>query len=600
MANTNTNFQKHPEYKKQMKHLADLITKDQTGKGKFSVIGVEAGVGKSRETDKAIARYLNNVMEWDRKFLIVKRFQEDVYESAARINRLCKNHHVAIGITQDEWRQFLKGQDFSRIEMYQVVIITHVRYRSLSQQSQEYFRAFFEKGRHTLIIDEQLEVPVLSYNDRTFGNILSCLNYEFKDMLDELCKPLQNELKRLKQDAKSNYLHMAFPIVENRLIREFEEFINAHYFLNDNHKNEVRTFIDFLYNLETVTCLYNPAFNGIGARISSLCLGLDRWTLQNNIILDASAGLDKRYDYSNDMKTDIQPNFVDHYNFTFNHVRFNSSRANKSKTEDFYPKITALIREKCNAGDKVLVVTHENDEKTVIQHLQAQGYKFGSDRMGRDIAVAHFGEIIGKNRWKDFNQVWIIASPNIPVEVYPLYWCFFAQQPITDENLYLKRTDGKFGFTEQKFEDIRIGCLVSDIYQAIKRIDREVKRQSQINIVASDDEVVTQVKNQLQNVNVGWTIELDVKYKEGKKKNEPGRRGRRSNRIDEMKNLLLYELEPGEHQKKDLYDRLGWKSNGKTGSIWTKPEITKLDTQEIIKISKHTIVKQAINTLISA
>jgi hypothetical protein len=538
-------------------------------------------------------------MEWDRKFLIVKRFQEDVYESANRINRLCKNHHVAIGITQDEWRQFLKEQDFSRIEMFQVVIITHVRYRSLSQKSQERYRAFFEKGRHTLIIDEQLEVPVLSYNDQTYGDILSCLNYEFKDMLDELCKPLQNELKRLKQDAKSNYLHKAFPIVENRLIREFEEFINAHHFLNDDHKNKLRTFIDFLYNLETATCLYNPAFNGVGARISSLCLGMNRWTLQNNIILDASAGLDKRYDYSRDMVVDIQPNFVNHNNFTFNHVRFNSSRSNKSKTEDFYPKITTLIREKWNANDKVLVVTHKIDEKTVIQHLQAQGFKLGTDRMGRDIAVAHFGEIIGKNRWKDFNQVWIIASPNIQAEVYPLYWCFFAQQLITDENLYLKRPNGKFGFTERKFEDIRICCLVSDIYQAIKRIDREIKRQSQIYIVASDNEVVAQVRNQLNNVKIGEAIELDVKYKEGKKKNEPSRRGRKSNRIDKMRNLLLNELEPGEHQKKDLYDRLGWKQNGQTGSIWTKPEITDLDTKGI-KINKHTIVKYPINTLISA
>ena len=100
---------------------------------------------------------------------------------------------------------------------------------------------------------------------------------------------------------------------------------------------------------------------------------------------------------------------------------------------------------------------------TVIKHLQEKGFKLGSDRIGRDIAVAHFGEIIGKNRWKDFNQVWIIASPNIPVEVYALYWCFFAQQSSTDENLYLKKPNSKFGFAEQKLEDIRIGCLVSDI-----------------------------------------------------------------------------------------------------------------------------------------
>lgn len=37
-----------------------------------------------------------------------------------------------------------------------------------------------KKIRHTLIIDEQLEVPVSSYHDRTFGEVLSCLNYDYK------------------------------------------------------------------------------------------------------------------------------------------------------------------------------------------------------------------------------------------------------------------------------------------------------------------------------------------------------------------------------------------------------------------------------------
>lgn len=594
MANNNVaNFKKDPGYKKQMKHLAELITKGQIGKGKFVVLGIEAGVGKSRETDRAIARYLNNVNEWDRKFLLVKRFNEDVYESAKRINCFCKNHHVAIGITQDEWKQFLREQDFSRIEMYQVVIITHVRYRSLSQKSHEYYRTFFEKDRHTLVVDEQLEVPVLHYNDHTFGQISACLPYEFKDMIDRLCKPLQAELERCNLEKKNNYLLKAFPVVEKRLVSEFQERVNDHHFLNDNSKNTVRTFIDFLNNIETTTCLYNPAFAGKGARISALCLRLDRWTLENNIILDASAGLDKRYRFANDMQVDIQPNFVDHFKFTFNHVRFNPSRANKNQSEDFYPKITALIREKHFTKDKTLVVTHKYDEKTVIKHLEQNGFVFGNNRKGRDIAVAHFGEIIGKNHWKDFNNVWIVASPNIQVEVYALYWSFFAQKAITDENLCIKK-DGKFGFTEDKFEEIRKGCLASDIYQAIKRIDRDVKKQSQIYIVASDDEVVTKVRNQLKNVKVGETIELDVKYKDGKKKDEPGRRGRKSNRITEMRNLLLYKLEPGEHQKKDLYLKLGWKPNGQTGSIWTKPEITELEDKGVITINKHAIFKYAI------
>lgn len=588
--NSSMNFRKHPEYKKQMKHLAELITEGQTGKGKFIALGVEAGVGKSRETDKAIARYLNNVPEWDRKFLLVKRYKEDVYESAKRINTMCQNHHVAIGITEDEWAKFLNDQDFSRIEMYQVVIITHARYRGLSQTSQDYFRAFFEKDRHTLVIDEQLEVPVFSFSKKTFGEILACLSYDFKDILDLLCEPLHRELEGLMQGQHGNRLVKVNPEVDEQLIREFENRVNSHHFWNREDRNKVKLFIDFLYNLNTTTCLYNHAYGGRGGRISSLCLGLDRWTLQNNIILDANVGIDKRYKYAKDMQADVQPKFVDHNRFTFNHVNFNSSRTNKFYAVDFYPKVINMIVSKKSKEDKALIVTHKIDEGNVVKELEKQGFKLDNNRIGKDISVAHFGEIIGKNRWREFNQVWVIASPNIPMEVYALNWCFFAQRRIGMENLLLKRPDGSFGFRNDKFEDVRIGYLVSEIYQAIKRIDREVRKDSQIYVATDNKEVVASVMNQLKNVRVGEVIELDVTYKNDQEKGEPRRRGRKSNRVEEMKSLILNELQPGEYYKSQLYSRLGWEPNGQTGRIWSEPEIKALEPR-IISIERQKIVK---------
>ena len=591
-----TNFRKNPQYKKQMKHLAELITEGQTGKGKFVVLGVEAGVGKSRETDRAIARYLSNLEQWDRKFLLVKRFKEDVHESVKTINQLCPNHYVAIGITEEEWKDFLNKKNFSLIQSSQVVVITHARYRSLSQKSNEYFRTFFEADRHTLIVDEQIEIPAFAFTDNTYGEMIGILTRHNQDVIDKVCKPLHDELDRLEKEKKNNHLLKANPImVDNALIKELERRVSKQKIRSKKDRNKVNEFIDFLYNLGNTICLYNPADGWSEARLRGLCLELDRWTLENNIILDANAGIDKRFDYAADMSLDVQPRFVQHNNFTFNHVKFNSSKANKLLTADFYPKIAKLIKERQGPKDKTFVVTHEYDEKTVIKHLKKNGFKIDSDRMGRNIAVAHFGEIIGKNTWKDFNQVWVIASPNIPMEVYPLHWSLFAQQPITEENLLLRRPDGSFGFREQKFEDIRIGCLVSEIYQAVKRINRDMKKQSQIYVATHDEEVVTRVRNQLKNVTVGETIDPGVKPKDNKKKEEqPKRRGRRSNRVPEMRNLILNDLEPGEHQKKDLYNRLGWEVNGQTGRIWGKPEITELqEPLGLISIETRFIIKHA-------
>ncbi|MHB8125794.1 MAG: hypothetical protein ACYDEJ_09190 [Desulfitobacteriaceae bacterium] len=231
-------------------------------------------------------------------------------------------------------------------------------------------------------------------------------------------------------------------------------------------------FISFLKVLDGKNvCLYN------NERLSAFFGSSERWTLQNNIILDANAEIDRRYYYAKDIEIISFPKIFEYSNTVFYPVNFNASKSNIWKTKNYYEEIAKAVKEKHGSIYKTLIVTHKQDESKLINCLKSVGL----DDIGRgekynceDVAVAHFGAIIGKNYWREFNQVWVIASPNIPMEVYPLYWCYFAQSVIRNHKLTMVGSPGKYQFKNAIFEDIRFGCMVSEIYQAIKRINREV------------------------------------------------------------------------------------------------------------------------------
>ncbi|WP_378124936.1 hypothetical protein [Cohnella faecalis] len=66
--------------------LRDLILNAKTGADKFAVVNLEAGVGKSSETERIIIDHIEHMRTRNRlRFLIVKQFNEDVYKCAETI-----------------------------------------------------------------------------------------------------------------------------------------------------------------------------------------------------------------------------------------------------------------------------------------------------------------------------------------------------------------------------------------------------------------------------------------------------------------------------------------------------------------------------------
>lgn len=94
-------------YVRNSEHLGQLLTEGVTGHEKFLVVPLEAGIGKSLETDRIIGEYLASA--GPRGFLLVKKFVEEVNASTDRINAYQINELLipwAVGISHKNWRDY--------------------------------------------------------------------------------------------------------------------------------------------------------------------------------------------------------------------------------------------------------------------------------------------------------------------------------------------------------------------------------------------------------------------------------------------------------------------------------------------------------------
>ena len=311
-------------------------------------------------------------------------------------------------------------------------------------------------------------------------------------------------------------------------------------------------------------CLYN-----LGT-LSGVDRSFERWGLRNNIILDANGSLDRQYRYDPFVTIDRQTPIIDHSTTTLYQVDFNASKNNISKSKDFFEKISKLIIERKKESDKTLVVTQKQHLHTVEKCLQGV----------EGISVAYFGDIIGKNDWRDYTQVWVIANPLYRMETYPLRWSMASRKPLNRHHLTFIPEKGKLRFKNKDFEQIRFGCVVSEIYQAVKRINRDNTKEAEMYVLTSDDNVIKELQSHLKGVQIGETINFDV---ERKIEEAPKRRTQGEILAD-----LLQRMQPGEYDKSAIREHLGMEKSNFARSL-KDARIKDLELVNRVKISTRKI-----------
>lgn len=485
----------------QIEHLRKRITEDETGTDKFTVIPIEASIGKSRSTDRIVGEYIAN--GGTRTFLIIKPFIKDVKHTVAAINQCNDYETVAIGITSDDWKKYRHAL-YTLLDV-PVIVTTRERYKQLCT-NRKIAKEF--ANRHTLIIDEALDVDVYSFSENDLKWAESKLPSTLHEMLLKVCDGLLIAIQRLRPKEHAHHIVPCYPKLGDGVdLRNFRAMVYANLdVVEEESREQVRKFVTRVEMLYGNPCYYQ---NGtLYARDESF----HRFTLQNNIILDANGRMDATYKYDPCVSVDNMPLLTDHSQWTLTQVKFTSSASNIGQSDNYWEKVCELIKQKQTNNSRTFVVCHNKHQGNLDEMVKRQGI---------NVEIEHFGNIVGKNDWRDYDQVWIVGTPNVPAPVYPLRYAAAKGTTIPRTTIQMVRGSGKLTFADSWLESIKHSYVLCEVYQAIKRINRDNSKPAQVFVVTSDDKLISDLAAQMKNIRRTLTIQLDGVTVKGKEKRAP-------------------------------------------------------------------------------
>lgn len=548
-------------YTKQLETLSDLIINNETGKKRFAVFNMEAGLGKSRHTNEVIRRYFNAPSEnrqGHRKLLIVKAFKRDVEQCVNDLNQGGLQGRV-LGITSDNWTEW--RNQTHRFERFDVLTITHQRYMDLCLYS--YQRKMVSKGRHTLILDESINFPMYSFDERKYKHVQHIIQtWHLDDEYIEICRPLINMITDLKsRNGSNNHCFVCLPRIDMTKLAQFKNRIQVNSASLTDY-NAVLDFIECLALLYANECIYN---NGT---LSTVNPRHRLWGLKNNIILDAAGAINPLYHIGRNVRIVSQQNIINHEHSTMHWIKSNSSRTFINRCPDYLAEISKLIIQSYMPGRKTLLIIQKCFVEKLQEALASEGITdvaFGNEYTDQSVVIEHFGNLIGSNKYLDFSQCWILGMPNRRMESYLLNWKQYTNRPLKGNKLSIS-SGRRWGFRNPEFEKVRVGALINELYQCVRRVQRIAKPKADIFIITKSEEIINGVASQLLNIKQSEPVQLML---------------RTSNReltlYEKMRNLIL-ELEPGTYAKRDLRASIG------------------VSTNHFSDVCKHELIRGLINT----
>lgn len=494
----NCNTELLEEQKKQLKY--EIVYGEN--EGHFAVFDIEAGCRKTRTAEEALVE----LYKTGKKAIFVRQFNNDCRESMENINRLAgKEISFAYNnedVTSDMVRKI-------NLEKFSILIITHQKYRVLMMDSSK--RRGFSKGRTTLVIDEFLAAihPIsLDAKDIETYRALFKEDYILLRTFERAMYMITDFLKTWnKMDNVRKYVSLA----DKSPTKDFKKLIDL---IRANMTNEVlekyrckiqkssseSVNMNLLGEIKTIKILceklmeYKQLFGNMCLYFDKKLITTDRlykyWFLENNIMLDASGELQIAYSLNKEeFELKHCEKVLDHGKWKIINIPVTTTSSVKERITNFYDVVNAEINK---YGDDILVVG-KKDEMHFINVPEAnKGY---------------FGNITGSNQWYDKKNVAIIQTHNLSDVDYILKFLHYSKGKL-DENFNLNaRCIGRshkmiYSFTDERLESIRVYWIASEIYQAIKRVNRNMVHTTDVIIFLNNEKIISLVQEQMKNCNL--------------------------------------------------------------------------------------------------
>jgi len=499
------------EYERQKSLLKYYLTEYETGQDKFVVLNNEAGFSKSKLTDSCI------INETRRKYLLVKKYNDEKYQS---YENMMESIEVIWGNIPSDYVVVINANNsydyenvlVDRLTGAQVVIISHEKYKLLSRSGKI---GLYKKDRHTMIIDEYMEVPIVTINASYFNKIRSLFP---KDLgRDEFSKieDLFADIIEKEKDVKNMHLVklQKYKRILEELLNELETFYDANYDhydkilekLNNNLSHyDYKKFFTDIKSIISNQAIYSPFTKSISTYKS-----FDFWTLKNNIILDASGDILSEYKLNPQLFEIVPQKKVFDYSNTTVHIKrhrsykstidikFNSEGKDNSKERYFKP-IVKFIKANHFSADQTLIINYLEHQKYFKELQKIEG-----------IYLSYHGNILGKNDWRECNKLFINSTFNLPEEAYLLIYSFYSGKRLRKTDFRIETKDHRC-FKKKIIEQLKQNFILHNFYQEIKRINRDLIKEAHIYVITDNEYFISKIPELMKNVNVKFDYNIEL------------------------------------------------------------------------------------------
>ncbi len=501
----------------------------------FKVVDNECGFGKSTVALYGLLKYFNNYITRDNKAIWVTERIEDCEENAKKLNELTGLEDFAIAITGETTRALREEY----VRKYKVIFITHERYRRLSRYYNQDEKNSFKEGKHLLIIDEKINMQntitfCKTRNNEIVEEIKTLLGKKTGNEAIKIYKKIVNPfLKYLDTTTNRDVFKKGIIIDFKAELQQVESYIEQLKAIIKTNADEDKIYEDFkdkeyqtiyekIEDLREfyvgrciVDCLTYAKFSEICLQVPNYSMQM--WGLQNNIVLDATATIDLTYQYKDELFQMLhQKNVFNHKYWKIHCLDINCTTYGRTRLyTNFYDEINNIIIE--YGEDNFFVMANMYDDEEPL-------YKGSTERRKKHIffgTVGHIGNVNGRNEFinkKNYiNTDYLYENDRSYILKYLYY------NPKTDIENW-RSAKGKF--VDERLEKFKVYEVARNLYQSIKRVNRDMKYNSNIFLLSHREEITQLALSLMRGADISINkgiekrfikVEKEVKTKEKKK-----------------------------------------------------------------------------------
>lgn len=481
-----------------------IFNQDKWRNDVFMVYPYEAGSGKSRESQRFLGEMTN---QYDYRALYVQRFVKDnqLQETVARINEFA-GKEIAIGITGEDNKS---KKSLKKAVEAQILVCSHSMYKQFCRG----LHPELISNRHILIIDERMDlIERLTISIEDIGNLWGSFTlYEQGKLAEELAEILKEKYYHyLPLIGSLNKKEIYYVDFKEDDILKYQTALDELISLVID-KNNKMLLMKMMHLIKNGGLFFENQFHTFE--------DIQYIMLENNIILDANGNFDATYRIFNELfSIQNQPLIFDYSQTTFHHFEVKTGKGSLEKYASFYQN--SLEQIEFSSGSKFLFVTDKDSVDKVQEALLMKFAHVGDsldeieEFLNVKLEIQYFGIIIGRNDFRDFDKVVILKTPNYTYLDYCTLFHYYQKlggNPIGNIQV----------FKHEQVEAIRKSVVAGEIYQALKRINRDLSKKADIYLFCDNQETIDIVLNQLQNVQY---VKHEMTIENKRKKSDSKRR----------------------------------------------------------------------------